>query len=536
MSDFSHIDTLFSAEEESCLSLESMQDYAVGKLPAVQVHAAERHLLNCELCSLAYEGLAEANPAEISAGVSAITDAAWKRVAALEKRKRRGAFIWMSTAASILILIVAGYFVLDRPADPSLDGLAEQMLERSDEAGASTPTDVSSGEFAENGPPPAPAQEELVPDPMSKMEGLAKESTGKDSPYNSVKPNQQILASTYDAKAPGKSDFNGLEAPVLADADEEVTNYYGGGFLANDAIEPVPTDNNNNGVTYTSAPLPTVTATVTKDLEDKGYLSMDSTALGWNSSLGSVDIVTGGDIAVVKEVPIEANFQDDFDANVDELVEVEEEFFALEDVPTRSENQQSIVLEDIVDEKKGVYKNDDKTMSGGVVATEPELFENVTAGRSMDVSNSRPQKVKRQRSNRKGKFSNTTAPERDQAEQAPPVAANEFQKGMDAYRNKEFSQASEELRQAASETPDNLEAHLYAARSFLEIKQPTAALYHLDRILAAPGNSYLEDAKWFKSIALLQLGDQKGAKLLLQEVEVAGGKRSDTAKEVLDQF
>jgi|GEM_PF-3913841 len=542
MSDFSHIGALFSAEEESCLSLESMQDYAAGKLPAVQAHAVERHLLNCELCSLAYEGLAEADPAEVAAGVSAITDTAWERVAALEKRKRRGAFIWMSTAASILILIVAGYFVLDRPDQPSYGGLAERMLESSDELDASTSTESGAGEFAENRPPAAPPLEGINPTDGN----LDRKQVGKDDPDNgdNWKDQPEIQKPSLVAgneSSPDPFYYQNEDAdPIIEDPSDA-------DFISDLTEETTVMLNDRDEVAnVVSAPKPN--AAPLKDLETfNGITTLDSTlSFNWEMSgnkSGVDEVVASVDMEESEEEngyleAFDTASDDDFDGLGEPLeVEALEEVVASKEVYTRSTNQQTITLGSVntVDEKNRSDGTPLNATTGGLYTSDYKLDQQ-EADKAMVSSDAKPRKAKGKRFKKVGKAQENKYADAPKAEQAPPATKNEFEQGMDAYNIRDYRVASQRLRQAAADTPDNLQAHLFAARSFLELKQPVAAIYHLDRILAGASSSYIEDAKWFKSIALLQMGDQQNAEKLLKELETTGGKRSKAAKEALDQF
>jgi tetratricopeptide (TPR) repeat protein len=111
---------------------------------------------------------------------------------------------------------------------------------------------------------------------------------------------------------------------------------------------------------------------------------------------------------------------------------------------------------------------------------------------------------------------------------------NEMDEGLLSYREGRFAEAAEHLRKATEATPGNLQAHLLAADAYLRIKQPQAALYHAGRVLSQPGNSYFEDAEWYKALALIGLKEGKKAKPLLLKIKEGKGKYAEKAAKALE--
>ena len=118
---------------------------------------------------------------------------------------------------------------------------------------------------------------------------------------------------------------------------------------------------------------------------------------------------------------------------------------------------------------------------------------------------------------------------------APAVVAadSSYAQGLISYKEGNYRDAAKDLRKATERTPNNLEAHIYAADAFLRISQPQAALFHIERILAVPGNSHIEDAEWYKALAYLQLKDASKAKRQLEVVVTRGGKYKAHAETAL---
>ncbi|MFM2376397.1 MAG: hypothetical protein RLZZ165_1494, partial [Bacteroidota bacterium] len=128
MSKDPHITHIFSAEDETCLSLEQMTAYQEVRLEGHDRHLVERHLINCGLCAITFETLSETGAAHIATGAEEVAKLAWERVQAKETRRRRGAIFWIASAASIALLITAGYLSFRSPTNAKIENsLAEAM-------------------------------------------------------------------------------------------------------------------------------------------------------------------------------------------------------------------------------------------------------------------------------------------------------------------------------------------------------------------------------------------------------------------------
>ncbi|MGI8893592.1 MAG: tetratricopeptide repeat protein [Bacteroidia bacterium] len=89
----------------SCLTQQLLIGYLKGTLTEHETHKAEEHLIDCELCSEALDGLILINNENVLAGVTADV----KKVAHGKENKRRVApfGIWMAAAASVAIIIAS---------------------------------------------------------------------------------------------------------------------------------------------------------------------------------------------------------------------------------------------------------------------------------------------------------------------------------------------------------------------------------------------------------------------------------------------
>lgn len=598
MKDNPHIGQFFSAEEEPCPSLEEMQGYAAGKLPAEERHVFERHLLNCELCSFAYEGLAGEDPVEVVAAVGAITEEAWNRVGEREKRKRRGIFIWMSGAAAILLLIVAGYFVIDKPeANQDLIAMADEMLEEGEESAIESPnansqqdkgevdlndgltatvtSDSIDGSLAYNGLKKDIESGSLddafyrANQPLNRVDEFSKEKefaddiaeeeydgdVSVDAPLHEFRADNAPVADGFGWTTIDAKDVSGK---MLEEKNSEDPSFLGGSNGT--VLDPSPDVADYNGYMNANKPQSTIA---------------DSRAPVVGNTTGGMDMLTDSSTYVYSSPPsvneplqVQDGLMAANDRNLDsknEEFEVDQdggdlgsggEFddFEMEDAEEESlEGVEEVVASVVVEEpftlsnnsSTGTVTEQFTTIAGEDLAKmEPvEVEKMATRDQIGEISvadvagtSSTTRKNRDKKSTYKGKKSNAKGPGNRAMTSSDEAQRGRYELGVEQFQREEFSQAAVNLRQAAADTPDNLNAHLLAAKSFLQLKQPNAAIYHLDRVLAAPNNSLEEDAKWYKSIALLQLGDKAAAQKLLEDVKSEGGKRSKSATKALNKF
>ncbi len=558
-----HIGQLFSAEEEPCPSFEEMQAYASGKLPPVERHAFERHLLNCELCSIAYEGLADAELAEVQASVAAITAEAWNRVAVREKRKRRGVYVWMSGAAAILLLIVVGYFITDGPgSNKDLQTLAETMLEESDDfedTAASSEDREEVMDYADGAAPPKSEDARFRNDesmveseaidrisevpveiadvveesPNMVEEEAALERSNDNLQLDMAPPASGNLGWTEGLKkdAPGRKEtLGGLEGSTTATTKNQFKDlekkpapktttlkFEQQGAIVNNGLSGVA---DSTVVYHYNTQSPSLN-TPLKDAEP--VFAMEDEDLDYGDVESADDEIADSEFGFAGA--------DDFYNGETEEVTDGFDGDALASPPV----DQPLIIENTVTladkNTTGGSGSTNSTLGGVNSGISRELDEVVVASEPAKRSNTVSSR------NAKGKAPVTRDDVSDsKTREYKESEKSSYEQGVVQFQRKQYQEAATNLRQAAADTPDNLNAHLLAAKSFLQLKQPNAAIYHLDRILSVPNNSLKDDAKWFKSIALLQLGKKTDAKKLLKDVESSGGNRSKAAKKALDKF
>ncbi|MEM0998641.1 MAG: hypothetical protein AAGN35_16400 [Bacteroidota bacterium] len=512
MSDTPHSDHIFSEEEEA-LTLEEMQAYQEGKLSPSEKHAIERRLLNSELSALAYEGVEEVGAETVAAGAAAIAEAAWARVHAREKKRRRGAWIWVSAAAAVALLVTVGVVVF---RNPDAEITPKQIAEK----------------FYEQPPAPPPTTTGKARD-LASAEEPRKEDRDKTSAEQ--KRQEDEMLGNVDAGIPELSrpeDKRSLAEIELEDVEEDASVV--GGKTNFDLYMNVPT--NTSG----SRPVP-------------------PPAIDRNAAKQNAATNTEGNFADTDFEDAESEeFPDDFAPgnNLESLdeVSVTEETEKTVDLATKDKVTDAMVGNVPAEYGDVVITGQNRRKDAKIVPQSMKTISSRSVNQKPDV---RAEKRRRKEERRKQKQAEespspaqapTTLKEvapyksrKAQGEvytlaQTDSIVSNNFEQGMTAYRNGEFTNSATLLRDAANATPANLQAHYYAAASFLNIEQPSAALYHLDRILAIPNNSYYADAEWFKALAYLKMNKTEMGRLILEKILRDGGKHAQDAQKALDEL
>lgn len=488
-----HIANIFSAEEEDCLSLEQMTAYQQGKLAGQDKHLVERHLLNCELCAITLESIAENGVEAIETGAAEVADMAWDRVQQRQNRKRRGAIFWIASAASIALLVTVGYFTMRQPSDDdyahafgeaikntppmAVDGLKER-----DYAMAESPESESGVEAAKEGAPdeqPLGETKEVQPVAPSKT---ILPSTNKDMPLGTVSSGKDAIK--------GGSDLYRNDNMAMRESQQ-----LGGASGKSVSKAPVSDYQVTPSAKPTAMPSPTPMAPKTTSADD-------------------------GDQSVAGNEAF-----NDFEFENDELsvsnVEMESKSSKKESKRDR-ENAEDVALEDQVSGRAVSATHDKRLISAADKAPgSGKARSNISKEKNAPV----------QTRNSPSKF-NVSEPT---VAKASPVDQS-YEQGLISYKEGDYREAARELRKATEQTPSNLDAHIFAADAFLRTSQPQAALFHIERVLAVPGNSHLEEAEWFKALAYLQLKDDAHAKPQLQKVIDGGGKFKGLAEKALAEL
>lgn len=462
-----HIPPYFSPEEDPCLAPDEVRAYLQAELAPGERYRVERHLLDCDLCGLAYEGFQPEDAPAIAQGAEAISKDAWKRVSG--NKDRRTAIIWMSAAASVILLVTVGWFALRGPSEEKMQAVYSEMMEESQlqdtnlnplgesELQAQTRKE---DRIVESTPAWAESEHDALEQPNTEVPALHSQSNAPDP------------VATADLRdEPGK-----MSAPVMAKPSPEKGDLdY---FNDNKAALDQPADSRKNN-----------------DYEGSGGKDMVATGtIDQRVVSQAVKAEKGKTKGPEKKANAKESLRDESIASKSDAKGVAVRAATAQPAPSPKARvaEESISADDMGSDEDLLGYSD---LSGGV------MTDSIAVNERKDLASS-----------------------------------NLFQQGMDAYGRKDFAQSASMLRNASSQTPQNLEAHLYAAISFMNINQPQAAMYHLERVLAVDGTPLREDAEWYKALTQLMLKDADKAEKQLEAIVAKKGKHSTSAKTALDKL
>lgn len=462
MSKDPHIANIFSAEEEDCLSLEQMSAYQEGRLQGQAKHLVERHLLNCELCAMTIESLAENDAASIAAGAEEVSDLAWERLQHRESRKRRGAIFWLVSAASIALLITVGYFSFKGPSDEKIGeivthAMTETPLLQPDSETKSTIAMADEPQMQPDDRKLAESEDLAMPTKPAPTTSPTVNAVGTDSRLESTKADPRMAEKESLKGSTGTAEMRNMQS------------------------QPLPTAN-TGGMPVPREAAPKVAAKPTLDAKEAV-----AEPVGASKSVAAKK-ESAKDEAKRIALAEESKSYDDLSDG---------DYAGAEDIRTTNDDGAGVQLDQVVVASE---RSRDKQGKASKVKTD------ANQGRTID----------------------------NVAPSAP--STNYYADGIIEYEQGNYREAAANLRKATEATPGNLQAHLYAADAYLRIAQPQAALYHVERILATPGNSSYETAEWYKALAYLQLKESRKAEKQLEQVIARNGKFKALAEEALKEL
>jgi tetratricopeptide (TPR) repeat protein len=455
---------------------------------------------------MAYEGVEEEDEALLRTGAAAIAGDAWERIGLQEKKRRRGAWIWISAAASIVLLVTVGLIFLRGPSDATMEQVAGQYYKQPVAPSLADKGDVDSAGFKTDlDAADKPNREGFVADaqPVEDMEEASDDvhSEFRDHPMAEKEAKEESDFNSITAPDPASSKPGASKGITLADASAPNRQAQDGPKTLNQALKNTP---------QPKAPADMRPVASGKD----AVKSAPIPATDMKSKSG--DIVN---------IDSENEFDDFVAASEDEsLADVDGNAAAFEapEIATTEVTSFKKLETQKIEPRKNNNRDpgrNKKTMS----SNDQSLDKTVTLSRANQEA-----PAQQEQRDEPGKASGGATVVTGSTTISDPYA-----EGMESYRRGQYAQSATLLRKASASSPANLQAHYYAAASFMNIDQPQAAIYHLDRILAVPGNSLYADAEWYKALAYLKLKDRKNAKSLLEKIAGGSGPHASEAKNAL---
>ena len=97
-----------------------------------------------------------------------------------------------------------------------------------------------------------------------------------------------------------------------------------------------------------------------------------------------------------------------------------------------------------------------------------------------------------------------------------------FDKAMIDYKTGEFDMAIQGWKQLLAQNPGNDTLHYFIGSALLADKRAREAIPYFDQVMAQPQSAFVQDAQWYKALALIKDGKKAEAVALLQKTEHEG--------------
>ncbi len=126
----------------------------------------------------------------------------------------------------------------------------------------------------------------------------------------------------------------------------------------------------------------------------------------------------------------------------------------------------------------------------------------------------------------------------DTATVLPSQVKSPSEKGMARYEAKDYDGALQSFDQALKQDPQDERSLFYSGVSYLSSSKPDPdkAIVNFDKILQNDKSQYYEAAKWYKALACVKKNDKLCAKQLLEDISGKEGTYRKQAKKTLDEI
>lgn len=108
--------------------------------------------------------------------------------------------------------------------------------------------------------------------------------------------------------------------------------------------------------------------------------------------------------------------------------------------------------------------------------------------------------------------------------------------GLLSYNIKSYKEATADFDNYLNYKPEDYEIVYKSGMSYYYQKKYTSSINRFNKIITGDINKYVEDAKWYKSIALINQGKEKEALKLLNQIVISNGKYQKRALDAINQL
>lgn len=515
--------------EDPCLTEAQLYGYIDGKLTPQEQHVVEKHVLDCDMCSDALDGLALVKNREKAAFVPSVTDqqpATEKETKPADEKGGRiiplfGARGRYAAAAAIILLLGFAWFLRDN----FLSADKEKSLSQNADSSASPTVFEAAGAKMDSISPAARGEDK----PLDEAPGEAANDKAPAPPAPALKTGEAGngpvagLDQNDDAakNASPKAIDGDMESPKLADEKQDAV-------MEQDVVTTSKTDN-KEGVAPAGS----------------GWYKNNADGQKSNNQQVLEDKTKNFGLLNVKQETAKKKSRFNLDTQFKKERSAAYGFSSPRaDAPSDFLSKSSI--SDTTQPALGTTVNSKDQLSGGTYSvtvtdangccntgtttvTAPVLSNAATTTSGSTVTLSPNASGAASYTWSGGNYASGTAPAHNNIPLSI-VAADSIK-----VRNQLESEEYDRKTPVADNQPADA-VQYKRGMDLLKANNDQAAIVAFDAILLNPKSAYFEDAQWYKAVALVRLNKKEEAKVLLNAIVKKGGKFKALAESQLKQF
>ena len=461
-----------------CLSKSKLLNYHSGSLSSLESNAVEKHLLTCEMCSDAIEGiLLSPNPSfsigEIDAKIKILTGTV------------AGSFLnWksgMAIAASVAGILFGGFWLINAFS-------VEQPL-------AENKAPLKQDKKEQNTPQPAEINKHII---------------SLTSADKTEAPIEDVTLSNSLSAEPNL--FNGAaEAEFSPKQDQHQASKKNNKSIILEAESLA--EENDIGLTMSSSSLVSVPE-IGQSVEEisANTLWADTNTIGRYNNSNNVSM---------DDQDNEANFNLALDESFDNLKKDSED---KKNLPT--DYMEELLIVDYSD----IYSEDHKSLN-----EEPSI----SMEESIEETDALLQSIPASFENEE-KFAEQSAAKISEENRLKNASESSYEKvlqeGLKLYNVKKYIRAIAQLDLILAKYPVDHNALFYTGLSYAKIKKYNKAITILDKVYKLDNTPFKADAEWQKALVLIEKGDAGKARNLLEKIILDNGYYAIFANEELEKL
>ncbi|MGB0887195.1 MAG: tetratricopeptide repeat protein [Vicingaceae bacterium] len=488
----------------TCISKETMLKHINNQLSKKELHEVEKHLLDCELCSDAFEGI---RYAENSSMLFAIDSTI--KTAITKKKNDTPIFRNLLVAASVLVIVFGAYFSITF-FNNTLDNNNSLALNK-EELNNSTFKEELKGVF----------EEEIINENKSPLKGgdrgiLAKEIDEEIAVEKTLNENN----SPFEGGLRGMSDDKTLQEKesLEEDVDKKI-------------LPEEITDNKN--VLLAEAP-ETIVETELMDVVNEEII------------VGDVEeeeemIERTGKVVEGQTTSGLSNTKSVGYVSVDEVLKKDE----LTKLESKSNNRNMKKSKSVVNEQVVMMT---------VAATETVKFKDVTQSNVIVINGYKVYDYRAEYEtvdnlNDADGFVTGTVPTDYEAKTDKGFANKELKEStkeityqevlenaIKLYKNGQYKEALQAFDMIVAKHPKDVNAQFYMGLSYYKLGQNAAAIRNFDAVLKNKQTVFNEEANWHKVLTLLDMKNTTAAKKILKKIIKTNGTYKAKAEKKLGEL